>query len=259
METGGAARCARMETRGTFTNPTSPLCGLKDQVVHVWLANLQGLAGRVDQFRATLCEDEQERAARFRSEGDRCHFIIARGTLRFLLSGYLRDDPAKIRFSYNAYGKPGLASPPATLPLLFNVAHSDGLALFAFTRHQNIGVDIERVRADVATEEIAERFFAPAEVAALRALPKDLRTTAFFACWTRKEAFIKARGLGLSLPLNQFVVSLAPGQKPALLSAADGPQATARWTLCELHPASGYLAALAVENTNFELQCWRYG
>lgn len=248
-----------METPGTFTEPTSPRLDLKDRAVHVWRANLRKLADREEQFRATLSLDEQERAARFRFKGDRSNFVVARGALRFLLSEYLGDDPSKIRFCYNAHGKPALANPLEILPLRFNVSHSDGLALFAFARHCRIGVDIERVRADVAVEEIAQRFFAPAEVAALRALSAHLRTKAFFACWTRKEAFIKARDLGLSLPLNQFVVSLAPGQKPVLLSAVDDLQAASRWTLCDLHPASGYLAALAVEDSDCDLKCWRYG
>ncbi|MEY2502867.1 MAG: 4-phosphopantetheinyl transferase [Verrucomicrobiota bacterium] len=248
-----------METPVTFTEPTFPRWDLKGHAVHVWQVNLREFADHEDQFRATLSLDEQKRAARFRFKGGSTDFIVARGTLRFLLSEYLGGDPSQIHLCYNAYGKPALSNSLEILPLRFNASHSDGLALFAFARHCRVGVDIERVRADVAVQEIAERFFAPAEVAALRKLSAHLRTVAFFACWTRKEAFVKARGLGLSLPLDQFVVSMAPGQKSALLSAADDLQAARHWTLCDLHPASGYLAALAVEDTDCDLKCWRYG
>ena len=132
------------------------------------------------------------------------------------------------------------------------------MALYALTRGPNVGVDLERIRPDFAGDDIAQRFFAPAEVAALRAVPADLRTKAFFNCWTRKEAFIKARGMGLSLPLDQFVVSLAPGESPALVSAQNDPQAAQRWCLYELEPGDGYVAAFAVEGKGCELQCWRW-
>ena len=126
----------------------------------------------------------------------------------------------------------------------------------AFTRGREIGIDLERIRPNFATQEIAERFFAPAEIAVLRSLSEEVRTRAFFDCWTRKEAFIKARGLGLSLSLRKFAVSLAPEEEPALLSVEEDPQAPTRWTLKNLEVAEGFAAALAVEGRDCQIRCY---
>jgi 4'-phosphopantetheinyl transferase len=119
-----------------------------------------------------------------------------------------------------------------------------------------VGVDVERIRPKVAQEKIAERFFSPREVTLLRALPAPLQATAFFACWTRKEAYIKATGEGLTLPLDQFDVSLVPGEPAALLRTAWDPQEAARWALQDLAPAPGYRAAVAVAGHDWRLTCW---
>src|SRR5207245_9098248 len=132
---------------------------------------------------------------------DRHHYIAVRELLRSILCKYLAKEPGQLRFSYNPYGKPELASPADSGALRFNLAHSRGLALYAFTRRRQIGIDVEMIRPDFATEEIAARFFSPAEIAVLRSLPRELQPLAFFSCCTRQEAFIKARGMGLSLPL----------------------------------------------------------
>ncbi len=208
------------------------------------------------QLQALLVPEEQEKARRFHFEKDRNHYTAARGFLRTILGRYLNLDPAKLRFSYNAFGKPGLASSINQIELCFNLAHSHGLALFAFNRGREIGIDLEYARSNIELEKIAERFFAPAEVASLRSLPEELRRKAFFNCWARKEAFIKARGLGLSLPLKQFVVTLAPGEEVELLAAEDDPQAPARWILRELDAAEGFAAAMAVEGKGWELRCF---
>ena len=208
------------------------------------------------QLQALLVPEEQEKARRFHFEKDRNHYTAARGFLRTILGRYLNLDPAKLRFSYNAFGKPGLASSINQIELCFNLAHSHGLALFAFNRGREIGIDLEYARSNIELEKLAERFFAPAEVASLRSLPGELRRKAFFNCWARKEAFIKARGLGLSLPLKQFVVTLAPGEEVELLAAEGDPQAPARWILRELDAAEGFAAAMAVEGKGWELRCF---
>jgi 4'-phosphopantetheinyl transferase len=142
--------------------------------------------------------------------------------------------------------------------LRFNVSHSHGLALYAVTRRRKIGIDIERVRPISGPEQLAARFFSAGENAELCALPEHVKHEAFFNCWTRKEAYVKARGEGLSLPLNQFDVSLNPGEPARLLRVERDPQEAARWSLQGLTPAPGYVAALAVEGHGWRLACWEW-
>jgi 4'-phosphopantetheinyl transferase len=238
-----------------WQSPTTELSLPRDEV-HVWRARLDQ-PQRLAAFSALLASDEQARAARYRFAKDRDHFIIARGLLRTLLGRYLRLNPADISFRYSAFGKPSLTSPDAT-DLRFNLSHSHGMALLVFAIGRELGVDIESVRPEVAGLRIAERYFSPAEVATLSALPERQQTDAFFNCWTRKEAYIKARGDGLSARLDQFDVSLAPDEPAALLRsdvAADEPR---RWTMIELEPAAGYKAALVVEGVNWRLRCFEW-
>jgi len=244
-----------MPSKPPWLSPPTDL-GLVDDEVHVWRAGLDLQPARLEQFHRLLSEDERAKAARFHFARDRDHYIAARGFLRTLLGRYSALEPAQIRFYYNQYGKPGLAPDSGETRVRFNLAHSHGLALFAFTRWREIGVDLEWMRPDRATGEIADRFFAPAEAAVLRGLPAELRSQAFFDCWTRKEAFIKARGLGLFLALDQFVVTLAPGENAALVSAVGDRDAPNQWSLRELEAAHGYAAALAVEGRDWKLKCW---
>jgi 4'-phosphopantetheinyl transferase len=226
---------------------------LDEQDVHVWRAGLAQPRATIQRLYDTLAGDERERAARFHFQKDREHFVVARGLLRELLGMYAGRRAGQLRFSYNPYGKPALAAREAEAAPRFNVSHSHGLALFAFARAREVGVDLELIRPELAGEEIAERFFAPEEVASLRALPKSEQAVAFFRCWTRKEAFVKGLSEGLSHPLDQFAVSFAPGQPAALLRAARDPSATARWTLHDLPAGAGYAAALAVEGAGVTL------
>ena len=173
-----------------------------------------------------------------------------------LLGGYLGQDPPHLRFTYGLHGKPALATDTGRAALRFNVSHSHGLALYAITGGREVGVDVERIRPEIAQEKIAERFFFSREVTVLRALPPLLQAPAFFACWTRKEAYMKAKGDGLALPLDQFEVSLAPGEPAALLRTAWDPQEAACWALQDLAPAPGYRAAVAVAGHDWHLTCW---
>lgn len=132
------------------------------------------------------------------------------------------------------------------------------MALYAITRGREVGIDLEFIRCDLEAEQIAERFFSHSEIATLRALPKHFQKCAFFLGWTRKEAYIKARGEGLSLPLDQFDVSLIPGEPAALLSTQPDSDDAFRWSLQELTLASGYVAALAVEGRGWSLSCWQW-
>ncbi|MBK9945434.1 MAG: 4'-phosphopantetheinyl transferase superfamily protein [Kouleothrix sp.] len=219
--------------------------------VHVWRVALDWPAPA--SLVQLLAADERQRAERFHFERDRTHFVVGRATLRILLGRYLGRPPEQLQFSYNAYGKPAL---PGAGPA-FNLAHAHGLALYAFSWGRALGVDLEYIRGDIEAEQIAERFFSPAERAALAQLPVAERRQAFFSCWTRKEAYIKAHGLGLALPLDQFDVSLAPGAPARLLATHTDPADAARWSLCALAPGPGWAAALAVAGHAWQLRCWQ--
>ena len=239
-------------------DPTLEQFVLENNEVHVWLASLDRAAPVVQGLLKTLAPDERSRAERFYFQKDRDHFIVARGILRAILSRYLETEPDQVRFYYASYGKPELTKEFDSHGLRFNVSHSQGLALFAITRNREVGVDLEEIRPGISSEEIAERFFSPQEVSVLRALPNDLQDEAFFNCWTRKEAYIKAKGEGLSMPLDTFDVSLVPGESAALLSTKAEPQEASRWSLRELFPAPGFAAAIAVEGKDWQLKCWEW-
>lgn len=226
--------------------------------VHVWRATLDQTPSQIQSFLHNLAADEQARAERFYCERDREHFIVARGVLRAILGGYLNRSPECLSFCYSSHGKPALAGESDRDAIRFSVSHSHGVALYAVTRGREVGIDLERIRFDLAVAEIAERFFSRREVAMLRALPTEVQRQAFFRCWTCKEAYIKARGEGLSLPLDQFDVSLATGEPAAVLGTQRDPSEASRWSLQELTPAPGYVAALAVEGHGWRLTCWQW-
>ncbi|HEX2191395.1 MAG TPA: 4'-phosphopantetheinyl transferase superfamily protein [Longimicrobiaceae bacterium] len=231
---------------------------LADGEVHVWAAPLDPPAEAIGRYASLLAPDERARAERFRFERDRRRFGVARGVLRVLLGRYLGTDPRRVAFHYLSHGKPALGGELAGDGLRFNVSHSGEMALYAFSRGRELGVDVEEVRPMEDGLQIAERFFSQAEVAAFRALPAEVRDEAFFNCWTRKEAYIKAVGEGLSFPLHVFDVSLAPGE-PACLLASRDPREAERWSLRGLpDPAPGYRAALVAEGTGWEVACWRW-
>ncbi len=231
---------------------------LSHNAVHVWRASLHVSTPELRAFEDTLAVDERARAERFYFQKHREHFIAGRGLLRNILSRYLDREPDRLRFCYNAYGKPSLTEETGAEGLCFNLSHSHEMALYAVTHGREIGVDIEYFRPNVETEKLAERFFSPREAAVLRALPEQLRKEGFFNCWTRKEAYIKAEGQGMSIPLSTFDVSLMPGEPAALLHTESHPQETSRWSLQALHPEPSYAAALAVKGHDWELKCWQW-
>ncbi len=226
--------------------------------VHVWCASLDLTTPQLQGLEQTLSAEELERAKRYYFQKDREHFIAARGLLRDILGRYLQIEPNQIRFCYGAYGKPELSGEDGWEALCFNVSYSHGLALYAITHGREIGVDLECIRPVQEAEQIAERFFSARENAVFRALPAHEKLQAFFNCWTRKEAYIKAIGDGLSRPLDQFDVSLAPGEPAALLRTNGDHREASRWSLHKLDPGPGYVAALAVEGDGWQLKCWRW-
>lgn len=231
--------------------------GLVDHEVHVWQISLQQPESTVQRLLPLLASEEAARAKRFVYAKDRHHFIVAHAFLRILLSRYLKTTPDQLHFLSNAYGKPQLDLPSHEHTLHFNLSHSYHLALYAFTYVGQIGIDVEYMRPDIEYEQLAMHYFSPAESVMLRGLPPEAKQQAFYNCWTRKEAYIKARGEGLSLPLDQFDVSFKPGEPAALLSSREGPQEIARWELQVLTPAPGYAGALAVEGHGWHLRCWQ--
>ncbi len=236
-----------------FSHPLGS-CGanLAPDEVHVWHSLLAGQSDDQEYYRQLLSPDETARAQRFRFESDRNSFIIARGTLRELLGQYLTIPPGELRFSYSAFGRPSVADINTPEGFDFNISHSGGVALMAFSMGRQVGIDVENVRRDFGTAEIAERFFSVAERAALQQLPEEERHTAFFRCWTRKEAFIKALGEGLSHPLDQFDVSLDPDTPAALLATRPDATEVQRWELYDIQIPGDYVAALALEVLSVE-------
>jgi len=225
--------------------------------VHVWRVPLDWPQDYVTHFRDLLTPDELSRAERYYHEEDRRRFLIARGMLRTILGRYLRLDPDQLRFTYGNRGKPALTSVFARETLSFNLSHALGLLLVAVTRNRRVGVDVEEIRLLPDLEQLAERFFAVPEKQALQALPPDERREAFFKLWTCKEAFAKARGDGLWLPLDRFHIAPVAGGSPPELHIPGDPGEAARWTLREIKPAPGYLATLAVEGVGWKLARWR--
>lgn len=231
---------------------------LEKNEVHVWRASLKLPGPEVQALHHSLTKEELERADRFHFQRHRAHFIVARGLLRTILSRYLKIEPRRLRFRYGPKGKPELAGDTSRRGLRFNISHSHGLALYAVTDDRQIGVDVERIRPDVTGEKIAERFFCPREAATLRELPAEVRQQAFYTCWTRKEAYLKAIGKGITLRLDQFEVSVTPGEPAVLLSINGDPKEASYWSLKELDPEPGYVGALAVKGHGLDLRCWRW-
>jgi 4'-phosphopantetheinyl transferase len=221
--------------------------------VHVWKAVLHNDSLNLETLQRLLSDEEIDRAYRFHHMRDRHRFIAARGQLRLLLSHYLDQPPQTIRFDYNIFGKPFV---PEAKGLAFNLAHAGSMALYAFACHTEIGVDVEDLKADFPVADIARHYFSPVEIDVLRKLPHHLQTIAFFNCWTRKEAYIKARGEGLSIPLDSFDVSLAPGEPARLLAIRDYPTQAAEWSLVDLQPGNGYVGALVVRGGYWQVSLW---
>jgi 4'-phosphopantetheinyl transferase len=214
---------------------------LDGRQVHVWIFELSARADALEALRAQLSAEELEREGRFYFAHLRVSYAIAHGVLRYLLAGYLGARPRELQFSYNQQGKPRLAQEDCDLR--FNLSHSGAMAAVAVAAGCEIGVDVEQVRTMEDMFGIARRFFSAAECGDLEAVRETERETAFFDCWTRKEAYIKAIGGGLSIPLDSFRVTLRADEPARLLSNREGD--AERWNLRELKPGAGYRGAVA--------------
>ena len=246
-----------METsdRGSW-RPPPPDLHLNSEVVHLWMVDLNHPKSPDSNELAFLSHKEKERAARFHFERDRSRYISAHVALRKLLSRYLHVDPSLIQFLVGEKGKPYLNPAAHSSNLRFNLSHSADLAVYAFTLGIDVGIDVEAVRPINDFESLARSSFSPGEYANLNALPLHQKLDAFFNCWTRKEALIKALGEGLSLPLDHFEVSL--GEPARLLAYSSDLPLDGSWTLVSLQPVFGYIAALAIHTEQFRLNCYLY-
>jgi 4'-phosphopantetheinyl transferase len=213
------------------------------QIWRVWLNTTESALGF---YRAALCLEERNRAERFRFENLKRSYVACRGGLRVLLGHYLGCSPRDIQLICGQKGKPALRGMSS---LRFNVSHSGDLALFAFTLDCELGVDVERLRELDDLESIASRFFCAAEASELLSLSPGDRRTAFFRCWTRKEAYVKAVGDGLSIPLDRFQVTLLPGDPCRFVHIANDAQTALQWTLHDLELAPEYIGALAYQDS----------
>ena len=225
--------------------------------VDVWSVRLDEPA-RTGSEILTLSPDEIARANRFHFEKDRIHFTRCRSALRDLLAGYLAIPAADIRFEYLTSGKPQLAAEQNPSALQFNVSHSANMALIAVGSEHRLGVDIEKIRGDVDITALAERFFSLRERAGLLALPDHLRVPGFFACWTRKEAFLKATGEGLSFPLEDFSVSTHPDLDPQLEDIKGNTAAGKHWFLADLSVVDGFRAAVARDRSPYRVETYAW-
>jgi 4'-phosphopantetheinyl transferase len=235
--------------------PSGELRVTEDEV-HVWAVQLDRDASVIREMATLLDDDERDRASRFRRRVDRDRFIVAHAVLRRVLARYLRKPAQSLRFRRDRFGKPSLAH---RTDVTFNMAHADSVALIAVTTGRPVGVDVERVTPLDDAFDVAEICFAPAERRVLHAVPAGQVSDAFFNCWTRKEAFIKAVGTGLSAPLKAFEVSLEPDTPARLCRVSGSARVAASWTMAALHPAPGYVGALALRRRNVRVTTWQIG
>jgi 4'-phosphopantetheinyl transferase len=227
--------------------------------LHVWLANLEIASQQLGELERTLSADEIARAGRFYSQRDRRRFVARRGILRAILATYLETKPSALRFLYNEFGKPRLEGSQEARNLSFNLSHSGELVLVAVAIDRDVGVDIEFIDNSMPSEEVAKRFFSVNEIAALEALPQSVRLAGFFNYWARKEAYIKARGKGLSIPLDSFDVSLIQGETVTLVGTGNSSSYISNWKIEDLNIDPRYAAAVAAagHDWNVALRNWQ--
>ncbi len=226
--------------------------------LHVWSARLDADLAVDDELLAHLSDDERDARHRFLHARDRRMFVLSHATRRLLLGAYVGAPASSLRFTTTSYGKPSLAASFGS-DVRFNVSHSGDVALLAVARGREIGVDVEQIRALEDWEALAKRAFSSAERDAIRAMPEETRLDAFYACWSRKEAVIKAVGLGLSFPLDAFDVDAAPARPPRLVASRDARLVVDAWSMAPLDALSGYATALMVEGraTSITQLQWR--
>jgi 4'-phosphopantetheinyl transferase len=228
---------------------------LEANQVHVWRTSLDVPGTRLIGLAKLLSSDEEARSSGYRFLEDRRRFVVARGLLRIILARYLRTNPKDLDFIFSETGKPEI-HPDVNAGIQFSVSHSHDRALFALARDRDVGVDVEHIRTDCAIDSIAQLFFSPEEQASIKSLPDPLKHRAFFSCWCRKEAIVKALGRGLPFGLHRFEVSVLPGDAAKLRSTSDDAIEIKSWSLVDLAVCDGYEGALAIKSPTLILKCW---
>lgn len=229
---------------------------LEERTVHLWYADLDPGEAAVERLRPLLAADEAERAARFRFDLHRRRYWVRRGQLRRLLAAYLGRPAEVLAFAYGDHEKPQVASEmelPAERRLEFNLSDSEDLAIYGVARGMEIGVDVEVLREMPDALGISESFFSAPERDKLRSVPEALVAEAFFNCWTRKEAYLKAIGKGLAEPLDSFVVTLGPGEPSRFLDFVKVPGEVGKWSLFHLRPTPESIAAVALRDVGWKV------
>ena len=231
---------------------------LRDYEIHAWLACLEKSPYLIQKLATTLSSEEHKRAYRYRFEKDKIHFILSHGILRTLIGHYISKPADQLEFVREDHGKPRLRNEFGKQSIHFNFSRSGTIALYAFTRDQEIGVDVEKIRNVSDMELIVQHYFSKREKSEFFTLPECEKKTAFFNCWTRKEAYIKAIGTGLSHPLDEFDVSLNPREPPKLLGIKGDSEVVSQWEIFGFTPSSGYVAAIAIKNRRYKLKFWKW-
>jgi len=221
--------------------------------VDVWTATTEEAGRHLQEYRTLLTADETARAERFWRDADRARFVIARALVRTMLSRYVSVPPHGWRLRIEAHGRPEIDNlPPSAPDLRFNLSHTEGLVACAVTVGRDVGIDVEWVQRTL-THDVADRFFSEQESADLRALPKDEQPMVFFDYWTLKEAYIKARGLGLALPLGQFTFHRPPGKAPHISFAPELHDDPSSWQFAQFWPTRDHRMAVAVRRRGEDL------
>jgi 4'-phosphopantetheinyl transferase len=236
----------------------SPQFDVSSESFDVWRIPLNGDDGRTLEYSTVLSPDEVDRADRFHFDVHRARYVNCRGSLRHILGRYLHRAPAQIRFRYEVNGKPELVDEQNEQQLRFNVSHCSDLALLAVTCKRAVGVDVELLRDQPDCLELAKRYFSQREYEDLLTLNGEARQRAFFACWTRKEAFVKACGAGLSYPLSEFSVSVLPDRPARIEEARPGSHAALNWSLVSLEPEEKYVGAVVFEGPSCTVKRWHW-
>ncbi len=226
--------------------------------VHVWCVPLTASPPELQRLRQFLSRDEQARAERFLFEKHRHRFAVGRGYQRELLARYVHAAPASLAFQYEGLGKPRLTDSTENAGLCFNFSNSGDLGLLAITLNAELGVDIEKIRELSDMSGLANRFFCVEEAEFISAQEGRDRLAAFFRCWTRKEAYLKAIGKGLTVPLNRVVVSTEADGPAEIISIGDSASKATQWRLAHLQPAAGYIGAVALPRHGDAIRCWSW-
>jgi 4'-phosphopantetheinyl transferase len=228
-----------------MTEPATSFVDLKPNTLHIWSLNFVVDDEAYNRYHSFLSKDEKERASRFKFYKDKRCYVVTKGVLRLLSGRYLNTDAKAIEFEYEKYGKPKLKH---NTNLNFNVSHSGDLAIIGFVHNHTIGVDIEKIKNDFDTFEIASSCFSKHEIDALHKISKQEQHKAFYRCWTRKEAFIKAKGSGLSFPLDEFSVSLESDLDADVVWTKWNTDEKDQWKLTSFIPSEDYIAATIVDS-----------